>query len=313
MVQLTSEKNATRGKLHEGLLGYYLENGIDDINNYGFPERPDGNIERLIFHESENLEFTHRTIVAAEATNFILTKHIPNIKKIYWTSNPNDVSVLLGYPERNPSDLVAILENDNKIGISVKLKHRNSLTNKANKGGKETDEMFDICTHDILSPYRMILYDEANSLGIKIPSKFDSFLRNNEQLKHIDKKLKIEGYTKLADIIRSKLVNYDGKDFARLIRQGIGIKKPSIPVYELITIDRKNSLEHTFVESYEESERILEIHIPYLKLKPTKGRSLTITGKDEVLICRIDVNSRSSSILSPIQFRWFAWGKEVIK
>lgn len=311
MTELTSEKNATRGKLHEGLLGYYLENGIDNIEKYGFPERPTGKIERFVFYE-DNLEFTHRTIVAASAANFILTNHYNNIKKVYWTSNPNDVSVLIGKPTRNPSDLVALLDDGRKIGLSVKLKHSKGLINKANKGAKETDELFNINTQEILQPYKNVLYEAAKIENITIPSENrDSFLRNNSILKNIDKRMKVAGYEKLANVVRDVINKYNSDNISNMIKQGIGLRKDlDIPTYEMITTDRKNSLEHEFVDSYEESERILETHRQHLKLKQNVGRTLTIIGKDDVLICRININSRSSSILSPIQFRWFAWGKE---
>ena len=301
---LTSERNASRGKLHEGLIGNFLS-PEEDIY---YTTRPGGLKELII--ESNDPEYKHRWFIAKAAAKYA-KERLPPITKVYWTSNPKDVSVLLGFEEHNPSDLVVLAES-RFYGISVKLKHRRGLTNKGNKGAWETDRTFDIDTQKILEPYKQQLYDAATKHNITIPSKgMDAFLRECLILKTIDKKMKIAGYEKLANVVREKLKDYDGYAFAQLIREGIGHdRRPAFPVYELETIDRKNSLEHRFVDSYEETGRILEIHRPYLRLQENKGRTLNIIGKDDVLVCRINVNSRSSSILSPVQFRWFAWGKD---
>lgn len=307
---LKSEKNARKGKLHEILLGNYLEYGIEQFDNYSVPKRPNGIREHYVFKEDETLKITHRKIVAASAANFI-SERLPKIHDVYWTSNKKDISVLLGFPEYNPSDLVVIQENGDKIGISVKLKESNGLTNLGNKGSDSVNKIFGIDTESVLKPYRTVLYEAAKCSGIEIPTKKrDNFIRENLVLKEISRRMKNAGYGELANIIRNKIKDYSNDDLALLIREGIGYdRKPAFPVYMIETIDKKNSLVHRFVDSYEETCRILYNQRPYLKLGG-KNRNLNILGKGGTILCKIEVNSRSSGILSNVQFRWWAWGKE---
>lgn len=320
MQNLENKNNNNRGILYEVLINHFLQNSEYDIIT--IPKRPtakDDQRERLrsllqSFPEPEIYRLKHLAYNAAQEVKHKFSNR--KITDVWWTSNKNDVSQLLGKETHNASDLVISLDEKDFIGISIKLSHSNKPSNKANLGSDSIKAIYGINIDSILNDHRSIVRNYANGLGIKLVGKdINELVRNTPSLKILDKHEHTAFYMSLKNMLMNKFNQTDQNGKAELIKQSIGhYNVPAFPVYELKTITTKKFTEHKFVDSIAESDYVLTRHLPYLTVySKNKSRNITIKGENNIPLLNIDVNSRSTSILSGLQCRFFAWNRKAFE
>lgn len=318
---LESKNNNNRGVLYEILINHHLITNNENQEIHP-PKRPDNIIltERCneLLKQFTQDEFEHYKRLAKDASQ-VVKDHFSHrkITDVWWTSNKNDVSKLTGKNINNASDLVIQLDGHELIGISIKQLHSIKPPNKANLGAESINNIFNINVDNKLEYHRNIIrkYIKEKDIDIKEYSSINELVRSHPELKNLDKKEKNEFYYWLKDQIVDCLNDHSNQEKCNLIKQALNYhEEPIFPVYELRSIITKNFTEHSFVDSHAESESLLKFHYLYLKIESKdKSRCITIRGKNDVPLMNIDVNSRSTSILSGVQCRFFCWNRKALE
>lgn len=332
MKQVTGKDNENNGKLHELLIGHFVQHGIehehpdrwtgalDKFPPKPIPKRCSNEIHDELRDYFTNEAYERHVWVAREAAKYLLTHlrlHRKRISKVYWTYSGNDVSYLIKTECKNdPSDLVILTDDGDYLGISIKAHFAGSRASTlSNLSHNVIDTLFNIETQHIFTHHIDVVKNEAWKNKIDLytcPIKEqENIIINDPYLKSFAKQEKDKALKSVAKTIRNHISPLNGVRIASLFKSSIVRKPPIIPILRLTTsVSKKGILGHEVVDCVKELDHIIDPHSSVMYV-PTNfsTRNIRFIGINDTCVGYMQFGTNDKTILSKLEAKVHGFNK----